>query len=655
MEPLAMTPDPSRLEALLAETAWVRALARRLCSDSAAAEDLVQDTWLAALRHRPDERSSPRAWLGKVLVNLNLARRRSEANRGARERVAARGERLPSSSDVVERVQNSRALVEHVLELEEPYRSAVLARFFDGLSAEEIARREHLPSSTIRTRIQRGIEKLRTRLQREKGANWLGALAPLAHVASSTGAMGTGIAGGLVMAAGTKIALVLCAAGLSTWLLWPRVQPVQPALEPPAQPVLAAQPPNESPAAPPTERKAAGTAPVAARVPIPPPVQPATNQSAPGSIQGLVVGRHDASEVPVEGAEVCLWSTSDAAAERVDPNAPPEGSTRSQADGTFQFANLQPGNYFLKARRGTGPWHQARARVPERGPGLTVRIAFGETRVHGHVYDELGVPLADFPLSIHGGAPGVYGIMAEATTAGDGAFAFESLSPGDYTGFLTSNLYGSWPARSWRLELADGDDLELDVGEPRPIAHWRGTIRYSNGEPAKGPFKLRLQRKQHTAKGSNVTTIRHLLLGDNPCFDVTLDSANWVPTVGIGSNIEQGKSWDEVTVGRGDMEHDLVLHGARLTGRVLDSITLQPLAGYSGKLEFGIRRAGSSDAMLRPVEVFENSRYAIDMLGEGRWELISMPLLIASSGNKLEFTIGPGEIEKQLDVPVQKP
>ncbi len=294
--------------------------------------------------------------------------------------------------------------------------------------------------------------------------------------------------------------------------------------------------------------------------------------------------------------------------------------------------------------------------VPERGSGVTVRIAFGETKVHGRAYDEMGGPLVGFPLSIHGGVAGDFDIVAEATTAGDGSFAFESLAPGEYTGFVTQDIYGRWPARTWLIELADGDDLELDIGEPRAVAHWRGTIRYSNGEPAKGPLKLRLQRKQQSAKGSTVTTIRHLSLGDEAHFDVALDQASWVPTVGIGDKVESGQSFDEIAIGSTDFEHDLVLRGARVSGRILDSSTLQPLAGYTGKLEFGLRRASwSAGTRPMPVEVFENSRYAIPLLSEGRWELVSTPLLIAASGNKLEFTIGPGETEKLLDVSVQKP
>src|SRR5688572_12380999 len=43
----------AELERLLAHSGWLTALARRLVSDPAAADDLVQDTWHAALRSRP--------------------------------------------------------------------------------------------------------------------------------------------------------------------------------------------------------------------------------------------------------------------------------------------------------------------------------------------------------------------------------------------------------------------------------------------------------------------------------------------------------------------------------------------------------------------------------------------------------------------------
>src|SRR5205814_10341316 len=47
-------------EELLAHAGWVRALARELVRDASTADDLVQETWLAALRHPPRAGSSMR-------------------------------------------------------------------------------------------------------------------------------------------------------------------------------------------------------------------------------------------------------------------------------------------------------------------------------------------------------------------------------------------------------------------------------------------------------------------------------------------------------------------------------------------------------------------------------------------------------------------
>src|SRR5262245_40540411 len=58
-----------------------------------------------------------------------------------------------------------RLLVESVLALPEGERTAILLRYFEGLAAEEIARRSGVPSATIRSRVQRGLERLRERLE----------------------------------------------------------------------------------------------------------------------------------------------------------------------------------------------------------------------------------------------------------------------------------------------------------------------------------------------------------------------------------------------------------------------------------------------------------------------------------------------------------
>ena len=75
---------------MLGELEGLRALARSLVYGDADADDLLQDTAIAALQHPPVE-TGPRAvrsWLAAVLRNRWRMDRRSEARRRAREHAA---------------------------------------------------------------------------------------------------------------------------------------------------------------------------------------------------------------------------------------------------------------------------------------------------------------------------------------------------------------------------------------------------------------------------------------------------------------------------------------------------------------------------------------------------------------------------------------
>jgi RNA polymerase sigma-70 factor (ECF subfamily) len=215
MASLSRTLDSERL---LAQAGWVRALARRLVLDEALAEDVVQDTWVAALERPPgaDGRGGLRAWLAAVARNLALRRRRRELARAAVERAAARRESIGGGEEELERMQLQRALVDAVLALEEPYRSAVVLRHLDGLSAAEIARRQGCSSAAARQRVSRGLAELRERLAREHGPVWRGclALAPLL----GRGWSGLAGSGGIVM--GGKLTLGVAGAALALLAVW---------------------------------------------------------------------------------------------------------------------------------------------------------------------------------------------------------------------------------------------------------------------------------------------------------------------------------------------------------------------------------------------------------------------------------------------------
>src|SRR5439155_7912608 len=81
-----VTPD-----SVLGELEGLRALARSLVYGDADADDLLQDTAVAALQHPPaDTGQRPvRSWLAAVLRNRWRMDRRSAARRRAREQAAA--------------------------------------------------------------------------------------------------------------------------------------------------------------------------------------------------------------------------------------------------------------------------------------------------------------------------------------------------------------------------------------------------------------------------------------------------------------------------------------------------------------------------------------------------------------------------------------
>jgi DNA-directed RNA polymerase specialized sigma24 family protein len=69
---------------------FVRALIRRFIADPHLADELTQETWLAALRQSAASRFLQRAWLGTVARNLAFQAKRANARRLAREAAAAR-------------------------------------------------------------------------------------------------------------------------------------------------------------------------------------------------------------------------------------------------------------------------------------------------------------------------------------------------------------------------------------------------------------------------------------------------------------------------------------------------------------------------------------------------------------------------------------
>ena len=160
---------------------FVRRLARGLVRDGDAADELTSRTLAAAVERRPDTGPGFRVWLQRVTVRLFLRERRDRERRDRRERGAATPEPTRATVDLVAELDLQRRIARAFEELAEPSKSALYLRYFRDLGPGEIADQLGVPVSTVKSRLQRGLEGLRERLDAlHEGRRdaWLQALLP---------------------------------------------------------------------------------------------------------------------------------------------------------------------------------------------------------------------------------------------------------------------------------------------------------------------------------------------------------------------------------------------------------------------------------------------------------------------------------------------
>ncbi|MEM1452194.1 MAG: sigma-70 family RNA polymerase sigma factor [Planctomycetota bacterium] len=228
-------PEPSPVvDELLAHVDWLRRLAARLATPDASADDLTQLTLAKALDRRPSATGGAlRGWLARVLRNEARTVARRERRRRDHEHLAAdRSGRAPDATAatdafVGEREQSfllQKRLVAAVDALDEPQRTAILLRYFSGLGPSEIAARTGESVRTIESRLRRGRDQLRARLDADHGGRgaWAAIALPTVHSlskgAAATAASSATIAMGMkALLLGTS-ALVVVGVGVRVGL-----------------------------------------------------------------------------------------------------------------------------------------------------------------------------------------------------------------------------------------------------------------------------------------------------------------------------------------------------------------------------------------------------------------------------------------------------
>jgi RNA polymerase sigma-70 factor (ECF subfamily) len=141
-------------------------LARWLLRNQAEAEDLVQETFVEALRsfHRFEKGTNCRAWLIKIMYHL-LSKHRRSANRlqlvgDSNEQIAETVPAPPTSSPevVAEEVLNA------LQRLPQHYQEVVILSDVEDMSYKEIGDALSIPTGTVMSRLHRGRSLLRAEL-----------------------------------------------------------------------------------------------------------------------------------------------------------------------------------------------------------------------------------------------------------------------------------------------------------------------------------------------------------------------------------------------------------------------------------------------------------------------------------------------------------
>ena len=155
----AQAGNASDLEALF-RAHWPRAFRAALLvtGDRAAAEDIAQEAFLAALRALPrfDLRRPLRPWLHRIVVNRAIDWSRARAHRGE---VAA--DAAPDAAAVdAEPGAFGEDIMAALMALAPEQRAVIVLRYVLDFTPGEIASALDLPRGTVNSRLRRGLDTL---------------------------------------------------------------------------------------------------------------------------------------------------------------------------------------------------------------------------------------------------------------------------------------------------------------------------------------------------------------------------------------------------------------------------------------------------------------------------------------------------------------
>lgn len=445
----------TQLDRLIAEEPFVRTLAQSLLADEA--DEVVQQTYMRALKHSGEAIEQPRSWLATVVRNVASNLQRDQKRRLDRERDARAQTLAPSSDELMVREEQRQRLVAAIDALPSNLRTVLLLRFYEGLAPRHIAQKTGLSNDVVRNRIRRALQLLRERLDADHNGDrraWMLALIPIACPSAAQAAKTTATTTSITAAT----AAILSVAVGALWWSWP-------ADPPPATDTLAAVADDTD-----VDAAVAQRGPARAVVPetVREPVTPEEDGVTAGTLDVILL--HSDGQTPAVGTALYVHHNGN------DQRAPLRQKV-CDATGTCSFANLPAGEIWISNDRGTHP--------------LVTTIVAGEHRVVQHVLDG-GVTLTGIVVDDDGkpvpgarieGSPlssATTDAMQLGTADANGRFEILDVSrravvgaraPGRMPGMMLS-VHG---------KIGTTIDLRLTVGPPG--CNVTGVVRNENGRP----------------------------------------------------------------------------------------------------------------------------------------------------------------------------
>jgi RNA polymerase sigma-70 factor (ECF subfamily) len=562
------------VEALLEHADYVRSLAKQLVFDEELARDVEQQTWLAALEHAPRDPRSPRAWLAQIVRNFAFRAWRGEARRTQRERAVSRPENaVTTPADILEREGVRRALIEAVLALDEPYRTALILRYFDELEPREVAHRLGVPFETVRTRIKRGHELLRARLQREHGRGhgvWALALVkamrlePSSYGAVASAAAKTLLQGVLVMSVVHKVvlgvaAVAVLAASLVVWNRSDAASPADTVVAPSRAGELALEPSDETRA----ERTASGErAEVSAAKTVETPAAPADTRF--GSLLLHFVWADDKTPATGINAKVYQSASEDYYQDVL--------LVRSDASGSVLIDPILAGRQSLYFDRGGRGGAQV-----ERGQRTeqTIEIPLGFD-LEGRVLDAQGSGVAGADVYVYQCMGDSFEGDVLARSGEDGSYSIRSLGAGGLS-FVSARAAGRGPTNQKLVTSVAGAKVHCDIVFEAAGGAIEGRVLAPDGVPCEHATVVvgdggDSQDRVSFDDGSEgrVPALQRTFTDTQGRFRVDGVAEGTLVVQARAKGFAPWKGEVEISAGRTTARDISLVHGAKLSGSVRD-------------------------------------------------------------------------------------